>query len=104
MKILQITNKADVIHIQFEDGQQGKKNMMVKINRFLTKDLKSRRAKLQKLADNISDMPEIKFKWDNMQVEIANIDFYISKINGVVRIEDYSRLSPSVNVTMYEVY
>ena len=103
MKILQITNKSAVIHIQFEEGQQGKKNMMVKINRFLTKDLKSRKAKLQKLAAEISDMPEIKPKWDNMQLEIFNIDYYISKINDIVRIEDYNRLY-SVEVASYEVY
>ena len=103
MKILQITNKADVIHIQFEAGQQGKKNMMLKINRFLTSDLKAQKARLQRAADNIYDMPEVNDRWNDLSVKIENINHCLSKITNIVRIEDYNLLH-GVEVASYEVY
>ena len=47
MKILKITNKNESIHIMYEEGSAGKKKMMVKINRFLTKNLRIRNTELQ---------------------------------------------------------
>ena len=107
MKILQITNKSAVIHIEFEAGQQGKKNMMVKINRFLTRDHRIEISNAQssitriKLAGNEDLLYSVIADHEEF---IGYIQFKVARIMEVAKIEDYSNMLEDVTITEYEVY
>ena len=107
MKILQITNKSDVIHIQFEEGQQGKKSMMDKINRFLTRDLRTEIAKTQSSIARIKQAGHANLLSSviaDHEEFISYTQFKIDRIMEVPRIEDYSNPFEGVSITEYTVY
>jgi hypothetical protein len=105
MKILKITNKNESIHIMHEEGSAGKKEMMVKINRFLTKELRAKNTELHKevklhnAATDGIDMHE------TVKELLCNISFNnhkIHKILNIPTIEKYNTLH-DVEITVIEV-
>ena len=105
MKILKITNKNESIHIMHEEGSAGKKEMMVKINRFLTKDLRDKNTELRKevrLHNSATDGVDMH---ETIKELLCNISFNKHKINKILSIptiEKYNTLH-GVEITVIEV-
>ena len=105
MKILKITNKNESIHIIHEEGSAGKKKMMVKINRFLTKNLRIRNTELREevnlhnAATDGIDMYEIV---KELLCKISFNNYKIHEILNISTIEKYNTLY-GVEITVIEV-
>ena len=106
MRILQIVVPGDTLHIQFEAGQQGKNNMMTKINRFLTRELKRKISNaeseiLQHTQEGDADI--LYHTIENLKASIALNQFKVAAVESVCRIEDYVTVTDVV-ITSHEVY
>ena len=105
MKILKITNKNESIHIMHEEGSVGKKAMMVKINRFLTKNLRAKNIELQKEVDLHNSANDGVDMHEIVKELLCNISFNnhkIYKIMNITTIEKYNDLH-DVEVLLIEV-
>lgn len=105
MKILKITNKDKTIHIMHEEGSAGKKSMMLKINRFLMKDLLAKNMKLQKEVNAHIEAGDKEIFEELIKDMLCSISFNnhkISKIDKIPTIEKYNTLH-NVTVEMITV-
>ena len=105
MNILKITNNNDSLHIFHQAGPDGKKDMMMKINRFLMKDLIAKIMQLQKeinahIAAGDKEILEELIK--DMLCTISFNNHKINKIDKIATIEKYNTL-PNVTVEMITV-
>ena len=105
MNILKITNNAKTIHIMHEAGSAGKKSMMMKINRFLMKDLLAKNMQLQKEVNAHIAAGDKEIFEESIKDMLCNISFNnhkIDKIDKIATIEKYNTL-PNVTVEMITV-
>lgn len=105
MKILKITNKNESIHIMHEDSAAGKKEMMNKINRFLTRNLRAKNIELRKevkLHNSANDGVDMHETVKELLCNISFNNHKIHKILNIPTIEKYNTLH-DVEITVIEV-
>lgn len=95
MNILKIANKNDSIHIFHQAGPDGKKDMMLKINRFLTQEMRTRNMQLQQEIDSHINAGDKEIMHETIKELLCNISFNnhkIHKIENIATIEKYNTL------------